>query len=725
MTLYEITAVTAGVFHLGLAAFVFSRDPSAKVNRTYLIWGVALTVWNLATYYKYYHRADPEAARRWLQILHLALVWLPVSILHLSLLVAQARRKPLVPIVYAVTIGLSVTIFIPDAYIQSIEPSLFGPVVVGGWAFKAYTFLYLTVATFTIILLSVKQGKMATLHRKRLQALLMGLITLVLAGANDLLLVLKFGTYPLTNINILPLGNVAAIFYGVVVAYSVLQHQLLDVTLALSRVAAQMVRVAMMTLIGTLLVVVASFFDPTKASIFPYLAAVAAIFLSSVIASFIFPRLFGKGEELLERRLLGDRFEFQDQIRGQIRRIRDCHEPTLLLAGLQNLLVRSLGLRSYQIILLDENTRGFRLFDSYPVQTDTRLPWLSLESAVFRYFRITHASYLTCRDGSALPGEREVERLARAELRQFNPEICFSLVSGEETFGLLLLGTKESEEPFTPNDLQLIQELVLNLRLVLDQIRLKNQIHLAQEQEMLGRMSRGLAHDLNNLLTPIQTSLQLVQAGVTSPDTMDEILPMALRNVDTIRAYVNEALFFSRTHSLKLKRTDLNETVKATVGLLVAEAQRKQIRMAIDGATRAEVEIDEVLIQRLLTNLLSNAIDATPTGGSIRIEVTPLPRTERHREWYRIRVQDAGSGISPENLKRVFMPYFSTKNTGDKRRGFGLGLAIARKIVHLHGGNMGITSTPAKGTTVEVDLPNRPPPDATKISEQLAVEFAT
>lgn len=674
---------------------------------------------------EYYHRADPEAARRWLQILHLSLVWLPVSILHLSLLVAQTRRKPLVPIVYAVTIGLSVTIFIPDAYIQTIEPSIYGPVVVGGWAFKAYTFLYLSIACFTIVLLSVKQGKLAPLHRKRLQALLIGFITLVLAGANDLLLVLKLGQYPLTNINLVPLGNVAAIFYGVVVAYSVLQHQLLDVNLALSRVAAQLVRVAMMTLIGTLLVVVASFFDPTKASIFPYLAAVAAIFLSSVIASFIFPRLFGKGEELLERRLLGDRFELQDQIRGQIRRIRDCHEPTLLLAGLQDLLVRSLGLRSYQIILLDENSRGFRLLDSFPVQTDTRLPWLSLESAVFRYFKVTRASYLTCRAGSALPGEREIELLARAELLPFNPEIGFSLISGDDPFGLLLLGPKESAEPFTPNDLQLIQYLVLNLRLVLDQIRLKNQIHLAQEQEMLGRMSRGLAHDLNNLLTPIQTSLQLVQAGVTSPDTMDEILPMALRNVDTIRAYVNEALFFSRTHSLKLKRTDLNETVKATVGLLVAEAQRKNIRMAIDGATRAEVEIDEVLIQRLLTNLLSNAIDATPAGGSIRIEVTPLPRTERHREWYRIRVQDAGSGISPENLKRVFMPYFSTKNTGDKRRGFGLGLAIARKIVHLHGGNMGITSPPAKGTTVEVDLPNRPPPDATKISQQFAVEFAT
>jgi signal transduction histidine kinase len=359
------------------------------------------------------------------------------------------------------------------------------------------------------------------------------------------------------------------------------------------------------------------------------------------------------------------------------------------------------------------------------MQTDTRLPWLSLESAVFRYFKSSNAAYLTCRAASALPGEREVERLARAELRQFAPEICFPLVSGDDVFGLLLLGAKESDEPFTPNDLHLFQDLVHNLRLVLDQIRLKNQIHLAQEQEMLGRMSRGLAHDLNNLLTPIQTSLQLVQAGVTSPDTLDEILPMALRNVETIRSYVNEALFFSRTHSLKLKHVDLNATVKAAVGLVAAEAQRKNIRLSIDGAARAEAEIDEVLIQRLLCNLLNNAIDATPAGGLIRVEVIPLPRTERNREWYRIRIQDSGVGISPENLKRVFMPYFSTKNTGDKRRGFGLGLAIARKIVHLHGGNMVIASEQGKGTTVQVDLPNHPPAEAAKVSQQLAVEFAT
>jgi signal transduction histidine kinase len=77
------------------------------------------------------------------------------------------------------------------------------------------------------------------------------------------------------------------------------------------------------------------------------------------------------------------------------------------------------------------------------------------------------------------------------------------------------------------------------------------------------------------------------------------------------------------------------------------------------------------------------------------------------RDWYRLKIEDQGVGISPDNLRRVFTPYFTTKNTGDGKRGFGLGLAIARKIVHLHGGNLSIASKEKKGTTVQVDLPSK------------------
>ena len=109
----------------------------------------------------------------------------------------------------------------------------------------------------------------------------------------------------------------------------------------------------------------------------------------------------------------------------------------------------------------------------------------------------------------------------------------------------------------------------------------------------------------------------------------------------------------------------------------------------------------------MICNLLSNAVDASHPGGRIEIQLAPLPKTELSRDWHRLKIVDHGEGISAENLQRVFTPYFTTKNTGDGRRGFGLGLAIARKIVHLHGGTLSIASQVKKGATVQVDLPSK------------------
>jgi signal transduction histidine kinase len=117
--------------------------------------------------------------------------------------------------------------------------------------------------------------------------------------------------------------------------------------------------------------------------------------------------------------------------------------------------------------------------------------------------------------------------------------------------------------------------------------------------------------------------------------------------------------------------------------------------------------MDSVLIQRLVANILSNAIDASPPKSTIKIELQRLIRTEANRDWLRIRVIDEGEGIKREHLRRIFKPYFTTKDRGDETRGFGLGLAICRQIVHLHQGNLNIASEEKKGTTVQVDLPSR------------------
>jgi signal transduction histidine kinase len=115
------------------------------------------------------------------------------------------------------------------------------------------------------------------------------------------------------------------------------------------------------------------------------------------------------------------------------------------------------------------------------------------------------------------------------------------------------------------------------------------------------------------------------------------------------------------------------------------------------------VTADAVLLQRMLANLVSNAIDASAPGQTVRLAAQALAPG-----WLRLQVSDQGSGIAPEKLERIFEPYFTTKEFGEDVRGFGLGLTIAQKIAQLHGGTIAVQSEPGRGTVMTVDLPEIP-----------------
>jgi signal transduction histidine kinase len=326
---------------------------------------------------------------------------------------------------------------------------------------------------------------------------------------------------------------------------------------------------------------------------------------------------------------------------------------------------------------------------------------------LFQFFHKTGTDYLAFNMVYSIPGESHVERTAKEQLGRFNPEFCFPFLFDQEIFGLLLIGEKTSGELYTPHDVRLLTELVKQLTVIINQIRLKKKILAAEELELLGRMSRGMAHDLNNLLTPVSTFLQLFDDGMADGSNTDELLPMALRNVTTMQAYIRESLFFSQHHTPQFALSRLDLLLHKAVDLAESHFKRKNISATVNAPPDTFAEVDAVLIQRLLGNLISNAVDASPSSTQLRVELQRLIKTETTRDWLRIRVIDEGEGIPRQNLKRIFSPYFTTKDRGDETRGFGLGLAICRQIVHLHGGNLSIASEEKRGTTVQVDLPSR------------------
>jgi signal transduction histidine kinase len=702
----QITALTAIWFNVVLTVLVVAWDPRSKLHRIYLCWGIAATLWHLGVYHLS-QNIGTEEAFHWAKLLQLGVIFVPMLLFHMCMIIAQARTGWLIPAMYLLHVGFAISLYF-DKFIVAVRLLPVGYWSVPGPVFYVFGFVYALMVVFQLNFLYRKQKEALPMQRKRLRALLAAIIGLVVFGTNDLMPIMGLDNYPFTHIQFFPLGSLAAVFYVLIIGYSVLQHRLLDIHVALSRFAAQMVRLAFMMLVGFLLLLGISEFAPERT--FTPLSFISALFVllaSALVASVFFPQFFGRGSDKLERQILGDQFEYHAQVQNLIQMMRSFPEPQFMMQELEYLLAGTMKVRSYQIILLDDTTRGFKLFYSYPPRVEPAAPDLQVESPVFRYFQQTRAKWLTCHMGYETEADSLIKREARQQLKPFAAEFCFPFRVGADLIGLMLLGRKASEELFTPHDLRLMTELSSSLGLVLNQIRLRQQLQVVHEQDLLGRMSRGLAHDLNNLLTPVQTLLQLCRESHLNQETIDELLPMSLRNLETVRSYVNEALFFSRSAKLHGQLGQLDQMVLEAVALVQPSVESKSVRISFVGPSQVQMEMDSVLIKRLICNLLSNAVDASPAGAEVEVRLTALPKTEPEREWHRLRVIDHGEGISAENLQRVFTPYFTTKNTGDGKRGFGLGLAIARKIVHLHGGNLSITSKEKEGTTVQVDLPNR------------------
>ena len=705
MRFSELIPLAAALVNFTLAVFVFSRDTRSALHRVYLVWGLSITVWNVGTCFMF-RVQNPADALFWAKFLQAGVIFLPVSLLHLSLLTARVPRPKWLASLYGLH-GLLAVANVAGFFVQGVHWTGYAYYSQGAPPFWVFTVLYAVETIGSMVMLLGRLSSLSPLNQARVKSLIWAQGILIFFGNNDLLPILGIYRYPFTDWRIYPLGSLAAIFYGFIVAYSALLNQLLDIQFALGRVASRVLRMAMLMLVACSLLFLARSLFPAEISIFAVGVALLVFLVSAVVAVNFFPLLLGSGSDVLERRMLGGRFDYHDKFQTFIQSVPWYSDNKQLLEDLDDLFSNTVLARSYQLILLDEATHAASVFVSRPELSGKRLGELPRDLAIFELFRHHRPEYFALNEAFADPAEPAAERQARRELQPFAAEFCFPMIFNQQPFGVLLLGKKTNDEPYTPLDLHLLLQLTKNLGLIINQIRLKNKLLVAEELELLGRMSRGMAHDLNNLLTPVSTLLQLGREGLTDPESLDQLLPVALRNVGTMQAYIKEALFFSENNAPEFQLGRLDLALPKAIEFAAARLHKKDVTVTVDAPPEVLIEMDEVLIQRLIGNLLANAIDASPPHSRVALLLTRLGKNEGGLEWLRLRVVDNGIGISKKNLQRVLDPYFTTKDHGDQDRGFGLGLAICRQVVHLHGGNITIASEEKVGTTIQVDLPSR------------------
>jgi two-component system sensor histidine kinase HydH len=209
----------------------------------------------------------------------------------------------------------------------------------------------------------------------------------------------------------------------------------------------------------------------------------------------------------------------------------------------------------------------------------------------------------------------------------------------------------------------------------------------------LGQMSAVLAHEIKNSLASLKGNLQLLARGLPADD--DKARKKAARVVDEVgrlEALTNDLLTFARTGELRRAEVDPEALVRDVVAGLDPEGAR--VRVTVDGAP-ARAALDGDRVKQVLRNLVENALHA---GGEGAAPVEGSVGTERGR--LAIDVRDHGPGIAVEDLPRLFEPFFTTKTHGT-----GLGLAVARSIVELHGGTIAADNDAGGGARFRVRLP--------------------
>jgi two-component system sensor histidine kinase AtoS len=219
---------------------------------------------------------------------------------------------------------------------------------------------------------------------------------------------------------------------------------------------------------------------------------------------------------------------------------------------------------------------------------------------------------------------------------------------------------------------------------------LRTQVELKERLSQLGEMSAGISHEIRNSMSVISGYAKLMKRKLDPSDSppVDAILS-EIKSMDNI---ISELLAFAKPSVLHTEDVNFSEIIRDTVSSSVHDSH--SITVTVQANAPVSVRADEVLLRQALTNLVKNSVESMPEGGNIDIDLSTSDNSAV------LLVRDSGCGIPEEVREKIFLPFYTTKESG-----VGLGLALVQKIIVSHNGSIEVESSEGRGTTFRVLLP--------------------
>jgi two-component system, cell cycle sensor histidine kinase and response regulator CckA len=405
----------------------------------------------------------------------------------------------------------------------------------------------------------------------------------------------------------------------------------------------------------------------------------------------------------------GDEGRFE----GRLRALTDLMQRTLLgnggaeesagLRDLTSLAARGMGVDRVGVWRYTDDRSGIRCTSLWIASAETHEEGTFLPAASApAYFRaLEENEILAAHDARTDPRTREFRE------GYLDPLGIVSMLDAPILVDGRLLGVVCFEAVGTPRewsaDEQLFALTVANLAALLEVQKARadaeEQLRQAQKMESVGRLAGGIAHDFNNVLTSILGITELLLLERDEGDALRGDLQEIARSAGRAAGLTRQLLAFSRQQVMHPRPVDLNEVILDMLRMLERLLGGRIVVEFHPASRLPAVVVDPGQIERVLMNLVVNARDAMPDGGTLRL-VTAVGGNE-----VLLVVSDTGVGMDARTRERAFEPFFTTKKAGE---GTGLGLSTVYGIVRQSGGNVAVESEPGRGTTFTIRIPVGP-----------------
>jgi len=235
-----------------------------------------------------------------------------------------------------------------------------------------------------------------------------------------------------------------------------------------------------------------------------------------------------------------------------------------------------------------------------------------------------------------------------------------------------------------------------------DLTAMTQQLWQASKLATMGELAASIAHELNNPLATISLRIELLANSLSDDEEKSHLLKIIAGEVERMAKLIGRLLRFSHQHDHEFLPLNIRDEIESSLELVEYHLRARKIQVEREfDATLPTIQADPEQLRQIFLNLLTNASDAMPQGGTLVTRLQSVD-AENGGRGVRIELTDSGLGITPADLERIWEPFFTTKAEG---KGTGLGLAISRRAIEAHHGTISIGSDSGNGTTVRIFLP--------------------